>query len=112
MALFNGVDMGGAAKGVAIGIGVAIVAPVVITSLFGASRPLARAGIKAGLIFYEKSRETFAEVAEIVEDLVAEAQAEVTEEHLGHAGADGAVDDAGPVVESSAQRSANDGVSS
>lgn len=111
MALFNGMDMGGAAKGVAIGVGVAVLAPVVITSLFGASRPVARAGIKAGLIFYEKSRETFAEVAEVVEDLVAEAQAEVTESHLGNADR-GPGDDTDQVVEGSPQRSANDGVSS
>lgn len=69
------------AKGLAIGVGVALLAPVVVTSLLGASRPLARAAIKSGLILYEKGREAAAEFSEVVEDLVAEARAELAEQH-------------------------------
>lgn len=68
-------------KGLAIGLGVAAAAPVVIASLFGASRPLARAAIKSGIILFEKGREAAAEFAEVVEDLVAEARAEVAQAH-------------------------------
>ena len=45
-----------------------------------AARPLARAAIKSGLLFLNKSRETVAEMGEVVEDLVAEARAEIDEE--------------------------------
>ncbi len=113
MALLNGIDRGEAAKGVALGLGIAMVAPVIITSLLGASRPLARAAIKTGLIFYEKTRETFAEVAEVVEDLVAEAQAEVAEEHLRRADDSSTADNAVASTGAAAQRPATDnGVSS
>lgn len=81
-------------KGLAIGLGVAAAAPVVIASLFGASRPLARAAIKSGIILFEKGREAAAEFSEVVEDLVAEARAEVAQEH-SH-GADTAVVSAQP----------------
>ena len=73
-------------KGLAIGLGIAMLAPAVVTSLFGASRPLARAAIKSGMILYEKGREAAAEFAEVVEDLVAEARAEVDQEHRTTAG--------------------------
>jgi hypothetical protein len=78
-------------KGLAIGLGVAAIAPLVASALFGASRPLARAAIKSGLILYEKGREAAAEFAEVVEDLVAEARAEVAHAHDG-AVAEGAAD--------------------
>jgi hypothetical protein len=68
-------------KGLAIGLGIAVAAPVVIVSLFGASRPLARAAIKSGIILFEKGREVATEFAEVVEDLVAEAKAEMAHGH-------------------------------
>lgn len=70
----------GVGKGFAIGIGVALLAPVVLPVLAKAGRPLARAAIKSGMLLYEKGRETVAEMGEVVEDLVAEAQAEIEEE--------------------------------
>ena len=77
MALF---DKGNILTGLAIGIGSAILAPVVIPALSGAAKPLAKAAIKGGLILYDKSKETCAEVYEVVDDLVAEARAEVEAE--------------------------------
>jgi hypothetical protein len=69
-------------QGIAIGIGVAILAPLALAIMAGHGRPLARAAVKTGLIFVEKGKETFAEVGEVVEDLVAEARAELEEAGL------------------------------
>jgi hypothetical protein len=67
---------GDTAKGVAIGVGIALLAPVALAGLAGVGRPAARAAVKAGLLMYEKGLETAAELGEILEDLVAEAEAE------------------------------------
>jgi hypothetical protein len=40
-----------------------------------------KAAIKGGIVLYEKGRETVAEVGEVLEDIVAEAKAEVAAEH-------------------------------
>lgn len=71
---------GNTAKGIAIGVGVALLAPVALAGLAGVGRPAARAAIKAGLLMYEKGLETAAELGEILEDLVAEAEAEIDAE--------------------------------
>lgn len=63
--------------GLAIGVGAAIVAPIVIPILAGAAKPLAKVAIKEGLILYEKGKEMLAEAKEAVEDLVAESKAEI-----------------------------------
>ncbi len=65
--------------GVAIGVGL-LVAPVVIPMIAAAARPVAKAAIKGGMMLYEKGREMCAEVSEVIEDLAAEARAEVQEE--------------------------------
>jgi hypothetical protein len=67
----------GAAKGLIIGIGVAVLAPVLLPTLARLGRPVVRAMIKGGMVAYEKGRETAAELGEVVEDLVAEARAEM-----------------------------------
>lgn len=64
-------------KTLALGIGAVVLAPVVIPALTTLSRPLAKAAVKSSMILYEKGRETFAEVGEVIEDLVAEAKAEI-----------------------------------
>lgn len=75
MGLFdNGIKIG---AGLAIGIGAVILAPVVIPALAGVAKPLAKEIIKNGLIIYEKGRVMAAEARETLEDLAAEAQAEV-----------------------------------
>lgn len=71
-------------KGVAIGVGAALLAPVAISVLSGAGRPLVRAAMKSGILILEKGRETVAELGEVIEDLVAEAQADLQEAR--HAG--------------------------
>jgi hypothetical protein len=66
-------------KGFAAGVGISVVTPLVLTALATVARPAARAAIKAGLVLYERGREKVAEVSEVIEDLVAEAQAELEE---------------------------------
>ena len=66
-------------KGLALGIGAAILAPVILPMVAQAARPLARAAIKSGIILYGKGREAIAELGEVVEDLMAEAQVEMEE---------------------------------
>lgn len=74
-------------KGFAIGIAAAILAPVILPVVVQAARPLARAAIKSGILFLNKGRETVAELGEVVEDLVAEARAEIDEERAKAASA-------------------------
>lgn len=74
--LGNGLK-GNIVTGLAIGIGTIVLAPVVIPVLAGVTKPLAKAAIKGGIILFEKGREAFAEVGEVMEDLVAEAKSEM-----------------------------------
>ncbi|ADE14537.1 conserved hypothetical protein [Nitrosococcus halophilus Nc 4] len=67
------------AKGLAIGIGASVLAPIVIPAVAAVVRPLAKAAIKTSIVVYEKGRETVVEMGEVVEDLVAEARAELEE---------------------------------
>ncbi|MFZ5906438.1 MAG: DUF5132 domain-containing protein [Nitrospirota bacterium] len=85
MALFDNGFRGNILTGLAIGIGASVIAPAVIPVLANVAKPLAKAAIKSGLLFYEKGRETFAETREILEDLVAEAKSEISAETAGAA---------------------------
>jgi hypothetical protein len=78
---------GESAKGLAIGIAAAVLVPVVLPALAAVARPLARAAIKSGIVMYEKGREAVAEMGEVVEDLVAEARAELDANHAASAAA-------------------------
>lgn len=71
---------GETAKGVMIGVGLALTAPLLLAAFSGFARPAARAAVKAGLLVYEKGMETAAEFGELVEDLLAEAEAEIEAE--------------------------------
>lgn len=79
MGLFDDVLKGNVVTGLAIGIGAAVLAPAVLPVLAGVAKPVAKAAIKGGLVLFEKGKETFAEVGEVVEDLVAEVKAEISE---------------------------------
>jgi hypothetical protein len=77
MALFNnGFKLGGS---IAMGAGMMILAPIVVPIVASALKPVAKAAIKGGMIAYGKIKETAAETMESVEDLAAEAKAELTE---------------------------------
>ena len=77
MALFNGLKIG---TGLAIGLVVIILAPAISPAIAAVVRPVAKASIKSAIILYEKTLELIAEAKESVEDLAAEAQAELAEE--------------------------------
>ncbi|MGC8659765.1 MAG: DUF5132 domain-containing protein [Desulfomonilaceae bacterium] len=62
--------------GIAVGAGL-LIAPVVVPAVASAIRPLFKVVIKGGFMLYEKGREMVAEVAEVTEDLIEEAKAEV-----------------------------------
>lgn len=72
----------GTPLGIAIGVGATVLAGAILPALPAlarAAKPGARAAIKSGLILAEKGRETFAEVTEEFEDILAEARAELRE---------------------------------
>ncbi|HWP49556.1 MAG TPA: DUF5132 domain-containing protein [Candidatus Limnocylindrales bacterium] len=70
---------GSIATGLAIGVGATILSPVVIPIAANVVKPLAKAAIKSGILIYEKGRELVAEAGEMVEDIIAEAKAELSE---------------------------------
>ena len=78
MGLFdNGMKVG---IGLAVGLGTVILAPVVIPALAGVAKPLAKEIIKGGLVAFDKGKVLVAEAKETLEDLAAEAQAEMAME--------------------------------
>lgn len=77
MAGIDDLFKGNIATGLAIGIGAAILTPVILPLLSSIGKPLAKSAIKSGILVYEKGRETFAELGEVLDDLVAEAKAEM-----------------------------------
>ena len=62
---------------VLVGVGVALVAPVVVPALAAGMRPLAKAVIKGGVMLYDKGAEVIAEAGEQLSDLVAEVRSEI-----------------------------------
>jgi Protein of unknown function (DUF5132) len=64
--------------GVGVGVGIAALLPAVKPILGDVGRPLAKASIKTGILAYEKGRELSARWREVLEDLVAEVQAELS----------------------------------
>jgi hypothetical protein len=73
------------AKGVLIGIGIAVLLPVAIAALAPVLKPAARAALKAGLLAVEKGRELVAELSETVQDVAAETEAELRESRAAQA---------------------------
>lgn len=63
--------------GLVVGLGAVVIAPLVLPAFAAVSRPLAKTTIKTGMVLFEKGRETIAEMAEVFEDLLAEARAEI-----------------------------------
>jgi Protein of unknown function (DUF5132) len=76
MSLLEDVFKGGnLMTGVAVAIGVGVVAPLVLPAL----RPLAKSVIKAGLLAYDQGRVALAELNEVAGDMVAEARSEIAQ---------------------------------
>ena len=66
--------------GIVAGIGALVLAPIVIPAIAKIGKPIAKAAIKGGITLYEKSKGAVAETGEVLEDLVAEARAELADE--------------------------------
>jgi len=76
MAIFEDVFKGGnIVTGLAMGVGLALIAPIVKPLV----RPLAKSAIKAGVAVYEQGRVALAELSEQAGDMVAEARSEMEE---------------------------------
>lgn len=86
-------------KGVALGLGAALVAVAAIPVIMRTGRPLARVALKSGILLFEKGREAMAEAEETIEDLVAEVKAELAQESEEFAAGASAETDAGEVAE-------------
>lgn len=63
--------------GLLVGVGAVLLVPVVLPIVATAIRPLAKAAVKGGIMLYDKGKVAVAEIQETVEDLVAEAKAEL-----------------------------------
>jgi hypothetical protein len=64
----------------AVGAGVVLLAPVVIPVVGAVLKPLTKAVIKGGIMAYEGAKVSLAETKETIEDLAAEAKAEISQE--------------------------------
>jgi hypothetical protein len=69
-------------RAVALGVGAVVLAPTVLPLL----KPVAKATIKTGVTFYEKTKGVIAETGEVIGDLVAEAKAEAMAEQAQKSG--------------------------
>jgi hypothetical protein len=76
MKLFNGVNP----SSLAMGAGIVLLTPIVIPILGSLLKPMAKSLIKGGLLAYEGAKVSLAETKETLEDLTAEAKAEMAQE--------------------------------
>lgn len=81
MALFDE-GKGKLLGGIVIGMGVTWVAREFLAPFGQAMRPLAKAGIKSGILAWERGREAAGHLGEALDDLVAEVKAEQAIEDL------------------------------
>lgn len=65
---------------IAIGAGIVLLAPIAIPVIAGITKPIIKAAIKGGLMAYEGVKVSIAEAKESLEDLAAEAKAEIAKE--------------------------------
>ncbi len=59
------------------GIAAIVLLPVLVPVVASVGKPLAKATVKGGIVLYEKGKGVIAEVGETLEDIVAEAKAEL-----------------------------------
>jgi len=85
MALFEDMFKGNLGAGLAVGVGVAVVGPLLTPVIGAALRPAAKAVIKAGLLAYDVGRQGVAQVNEMSGDIVAEARSELDESRAARA---------------------------
>lgn len=78
MAFFEDVFKGGnIVTGLAIGVGTAVVAPLIMPAVGGLLRPAAKTVIKGGILAYDQGRQAMARLGESASDMVAEARSDV-----------------------------------
>lgn len=94
---------------VAVGVGAALLAPTLLPALGRVARPAAKAAIKGGILAYERSRESIAELGEMAEDTYAEARAELHEEARQAAAASAGAAAGAAAGGEAAETGANDG---
>ena len=86
MAFFEDALKGGnIVTGLAIGVGTALLAPVLLPAVSNLLRPATKAAFKGGLQAYDWGRQTAAQVGEMASDMAAEVRSEAE-----HAAADAA----------------------
>lgn len=78
MAILHTGWKGNLTGGPAIGVGSAVLAPIVIPLLASVVKPPATSAIKGGYLVLEKGKEMAAETQEVLKDVVAEAKSEIT----------------------------------
>lgn len=79
MGLLDDIAKLGWGPGVAIGVASIILAPVLIPAAGNVVKPVIKGGIKGGILLYHRSRTALAEAYETLEDLAAEAKAELSQ---------------------------------
>lgn len=79
MGVLDNVTKIGWGPGLAIGLASVVLAPVVVPLVGGLVKPVIKGAIKGGILLYGKSRTAVAEAYETLEDLTAEAKAELAE---------------------------------
>jgi len=77
MPLFDsGIKIG---TGLAIGIGVLFLAPVIAPAMAAVMKPVAKASIKSSILLFEKTTELISEAKESIEDLAAAVHEELVQ---------------------------------
>ena len=76
MAVFD-LLKGPGGRGFLLGVTAGLLAPVVVR----AAQPVLNVALRAGILAYEKGRETVAELGETVDDVVAEVKADFTKKY-------------------------------
>jgi hypothetical protein len=74
----NGLRFGGA---VALGAAAVLLAPIVLPVIAGVLKPVAKGIIKGGILAFEGAKVAVAETMETIEDVTAEAKAEIAASH-------------------------------
>jgi len=74
-----GISLGLNPATIALGAAAVMFGPALLAMAGSAAKPLLKAGIKGGLLVYGKSKQMVSEAKESLEDLAAEAKAEIAE---------------------------------
>ncbi len=76
---FEALEGGAGLVTIAAGIGAMLLAPVIAPILGQAGKPVVKRAIREGILFYERGKETLAEMGDAWEDIVAEARYEASQ---------------------------------